>query len=51
MPYNPQSTSSGESGGYYRFRCKNFFTHNCGNWVWVNNSACAECCVNKPISI
>ncbi|RPB18822.1 hypothetical protein L211DRAFT_690012 [Terfezia boudieri ATCC MYA-4762] len=29
--------------GYYRFRCKNFYTHNCENWVWVNNSPCAEC--------
>ncbi|KAL7276624.1 hypothetical protein RUND412_000390 [Rhizina undulata] len=34
---------SGGSGGYYKFRCKNFFTYNCGNWVWVNHSACAEC--------
>ncbi|KAF8453443.1 hypothetical protein BGX38DRAFT_1090628 [Terfezia claveryi] len=32
--------------GYYRFRCKNFYTHNCENWVWVNNSPCAECVVS-----
>ncbi|KAI0181704.1 hypothetical protein GGR52DRAFT_567922 [Hypoxylon sp. FL1284] len=31
------------SGGFYRYRCKNFYTHNCPNWVYVNNSACANC--------
>ncbi|KAI5837189.1 hypothetical protein DFP73DRAFT_569297 [Morchella snyderi] len=29
--------------GFYRFRCKNFLTYNCENWVWVNHSACAQC--------
>jgi hypothetical protein len=41
--------------GYYKFRCKNFYTHNCGNWVWMNNSACAECVVSnttlKPFTL
>ncbi|KAI1826828.1 hypothetical protein F4861DRAFT_536592 [Xylaria intraflava] len=31
------------SGGYYRYRCKYFLTHNCPNWVYVNNTACATC--------
>ncbi|KAF8418081.1 hypothetical protein EV426DRAFT_720847 [Tirmania nivea] len=29
--------------GFYKFRCKNFYTHDCENWVWVNNSPCAAC--------
>ncbi|OTB04056.1 hypothetical protein M426DRAFT_166478 [Hypoxylon sp. CI-4A] len=32
------------SGGFYKYRCKYFFTHNCPNWVYVNNSPCANCC-------
>ncbi|XXG97412.1 hypothetical protein Hte_003713 [Hypoxylon texense] len=32
------------SGGFYRYRCKYFYTHNCPNWVYVNNSPCANCC-------
>ncbi|KAI5849185.1 hypothetical protein BZA05DRAFT_402483 [Tricharina praecox] len=35
--------ASEASSGYFRYRCKNFYTHNCDNWVWVNNTACAEC--------
>jgi hypothetical protein len=31
------------SGGYYKYRCKYFFTANCPQWVWVNNAACAHC--------
>ncbi|KAL7783271.1 hypothetical protein V8C37DRAFT_406674 [Trichoderma ceciliae] len=31
------------SGGFYKYRCKNFYSHNCPNWVWVNNSLCATC--------
>ncbi|KAK3933498.1 hypothetical protein QBC46DRAFT_434149 [Diplogelasinospora grovesii] len=31
------------SGGFYKYRCKYFYTHNCPNWVWVNNSPCASC--------
>lgn len=31
------------SGGYYKYRCKYFFTHNCPNWVWVHNAPCASC--------
>ncbi|PTB66414.1 hypothetical protein BBK36DRAFT_1119395 [Trichoderma citrinoviride] len=34
------------SGGFYKYRCKNFYSHNCPNWVWVNNSPCATCIVN-----
>ncbi|RPA95513.1 hypothetical protein L873DRAFT_1315060 [Choiromyces venosus 120613-1] len=29
--------------GFYKFRCKNWLTYDCKQWVWVNNSACAEC--------
>ncbi|KAI0512906.1 hypothetical protein F5B22DRAFT_288965 [Xylaria bambusicola] len=31
------------SGGFYKYRCKYFLTHECPNWVYVNNTACAEC--------
>lgn len=36
------------SGGFYKYRCKNFYSHNCPNWVWVNNSPCATCIVSHP---
>jgi len=31
------------SGGYYKYRCKYFYTFNCPHWVWVNNAPCAHC--------
>ncbi|TVY21016.1 hypothetical protein LARI1_G000576, partial [Lachnellula arida] len=31
------------SGGYYKYRCKYFLTHNCPHWVWVHNAPCAYC--------
>lgn len=31
------------SGGFYKYRCKYFYSHNCQNWVWVNGSPCASC--------
>jgi hypothetical protein len=31
------------SGGFTKYRCKNFYTHDCQNWVWVNKAACASC--------
>lgn len=31
------------SGGFYKYRCKYFYSHNCQNWVWVNGSTCASC--------
>ncbi|KAI5921605.1 hypothetical protein F4810DRAFT_677814 [Camillea tinctor] len=31
------------SGGFFRYRCKFFYKHNCPNWVYVNNSPCASC--------
>ncbi|KAG5929830.1 hypothetical protein E4U42_004350 [Claviceps africana] len=31
------------STGFYKYRCKYFYTHNCQNWVWVNNAPCATC--------
>jgi len=39
------------SSGYFRYRCRNFYTHNCDNWVWVRNTACAECVVSVPPSL
>ncbi|KAI0136982.1 hypothetical protein BJ170DRAFT_589933 [Xylariales sp. AK1849] len=36
--------SSGGGGGFYKYRCKYFYTHNCPNWVYVNHSPCASCC-------
>src|ERR1700712_5753689 len=37
------------SGGYYKYRCKYWLTHNCPNWVWVNNAPCAHCLVSCHI--
>ena len=34
------------SGGFYRYRCKYWLTHNCNNWVYVNGAACAYCVVS-----
>ncbi|KAI8634494.1 hypothetical protein F5Y19DRAFT_213253 [Xylariaceae sp. FL1651] len=31
------------SGGFYKYRCKYFYSHDCPNWVYVNNTACATC--------
>ncbi|KAI1498620.1 hypothetical protein F5X99DRAFT_392879 [Biscogniauxia marginata] len=31
------------SGGFFRYRCKYFYTHNCPNWVYVNNTPCQSC--------
>ncbi|KAK3943199.1 hypothetical protein QBC46DRAFT_378508 [Diplogelasinospora grovesii] len=31
------------SGGFYKFRCKYFYTHDCPNWVWVSHAPCASC--------
>jgi len=30
-------------GGYYKYRCKYWLTHDCPHWVWVNNAPCAHC--------
>ncbi|KAK3397154.1 hypothetical protein B0T20DRAFT_415393 [Sordaria brevicollis] len=37
------SNGGGQGGGYYKYRCKHFYTYNCMNWVWVNYAACATC--------
>ncbi|KAK0620736.1 hypothetical protein B0T14DRAFT_522031, partial [Immersiella caudata] len=42
-----------QSGGFYTYHCKNFLTHNCQNWVYVNGAPCAMCCVsirNLPLA-
>jgi len=31
------------SGGFYKYRCRYFLSHNCPNWVWVHNAPCAAC--------
>ncbi|KAK4040550.1 hypothetical protein C8A01DRAFT_35412 [Parachaetomium inaequale] len=31
------------SGGFYKYRCKHFYTYNCPNWVYCNGHACAMC--------
>jgi len=38
-------TMSG-TGGFYKYRCKYFYTYNCPNWVYCNGHACAMCLVN-----
>ena len=34
------------SGGFYKYRCKHFYTYNCPNWVYCNGHACAMCLVS-----
>lgn len=43
------SNGGGQGGGYYKYRCKHFYTYNCMNWVWVNYAACATCLVRLSI--
>ncbi|KAI0105088.1 hypothetical protein GGR51DRAFT_520862 [Nemania sp. FL0031] len=31
------------SGGFYKFRCRNFLSYDCPNWVYVNGITCAQC--------
>lgn len=34
------------SGGFYTYRCKYFYTHNCLSWVYTNNAPCPSCLVS-----
>ncbi|CAI4218150.1 unnamed protein product [Parascedosporium putredinis] len=34
--------SSG-GGGFYKYRCKYFYSKSCQNWVYVNGEACMQC--------
>lgn len=38
--------SGSGSGGFYKYRCKYFYTYNCSNWVYVSNAPCANCLVH-----
>lgn len=31
------------SGGFYKYRCKYFYSHNCPEWVYQNGATCAKC--------
>ncbi|KAK4456383.1 hypothetical protein QBC42DRAFT_191181 [Cladorrhinum samala] len=31
------------SGGYNKYRCKYWLTHDCPNWVFMNKHACGAC--------
>ncbi|KAL1838064.1 hypothetical protein VTJ49DRAFT_3084 [Mycothermus thermophilus] len=31
------------SGGFFKYRCKYFLSHNCNNWTYVGGSACSSC--------
>ena len=33
-------------GGFYKYRCKYFYSHNCKNWVWVHDTPCSTCLVS-----
>ncbi len=44
----PGSNPINSSGGFYKYRCKYFLSHNCNRWVWVNNNPCPTCLVRKP---
>lgn len=35
------------SGGFYKYRCKYFYTYNCTNWVYVSQAPCANCLVSS----
>lgn len=39
------------SGGFTKYRCKNFYTHDCLNWVYIFNGACATCMVSFVLDI
>lgn len=43
--------SAGGGNGYYKHRCKYYYTHNCENWIWVANTACSTCIVRMFISL
>ncbi|KAI0817855.1 hypothetical protein GGR55DRAFT_43659 [Xylaria sp. FL0064] len=43
QPVKPQGQRIPGYGGFYKYRCKYFYTHECPNWVYVNNGSCAEC--------
>lgn len=38
------------SGGFFRYHCKNWMTHDCPNWIYVNNSTCQNCLASSPQS-
>ena len=38
------------SGGFYKYRCKYFYTYNCPNWVYCNGHACAMCLVSLDLT-
>ncbi|OAR05846.1 hypothetical protein LLEC1_07537 [Akanthomyces lecanii] len=37
---------SSPGGGFYKYRCKYFLSHDCKNWVWVNDTPCSTCLVS-----
>ncbi|KAK0626925.1 hypothetical protein B0T14DRAFT_562788 [Immersiella caudata] len=39
------------SGGFYKYRCKYFYSHNCTNWVYVNGAPCAMCVADGRESV
>lgn len=39
------------SGGFYKYRCKYFYTKSCQNWVYVNGEACVSCLVSFNIEV
>jgi hypothetical protein len=34
------------SGGFYKYRCKYFYSKQCPEWVYVNGDPCSECLVS-----
>ncbi|KAJ3482187.1 hypothetical protein NLG97_g7637 [Lecanicillium saksenae] len=34
---------SSPGGGFYKYRCKYFLSHDCKNWVWVSDTPCSTC--------
>ncbi|KAK3364825.1 hypothetical protein B0T24DRAFT_537182 [Lasiosphaeria ovina] len=53
QPTHSQSitlTMSG-SGGFYKYRCKYFYSQNCTNWVYVNGAPCAMCALCRSVPL
>jgi hypothetical protein len=38
------------SGGFYKYRCKYFYSHNCLEWVYQNGATCVRCLVSEHMT-
>lgn len=40
----------GSSGGFYKYRYKNFYTHDCTELVYVKDATCTPCLVSPGLN-